>query len=84
MTVARRTPWGRRTQASNGGNRGRCVEVTRQTLWDLTAVVPECEHNFCDMARTLRIGENTFRRPCNFKELRVVKRAHITTFALRA
>src|SRR5713226_7708871 len=29
------------------------------------------------MARTLRIGENTFRRPCNFKELRVVKRAHI-------
>jgi hypothetical protein len=51
---------------------------------DLTAVVPECEYNFCDMARTLRIGENTFRRPCNFKELRVVKRAHITTFALCA
>jgi hypothetical protein len=49
---------------------------------DLTAVVPECEHNFCDMARTLRMGENTFRRPCNFKELRVVKRAHITTCAL--
>jgi hypothetical protein len=51
---------------------------------DLTAVVPECEYNFCDMARTLRVGENTFRRPCNFKELRVVKRAHITTFALCA
>ena len=49
---------------------------------DLTAVVPECEYNFCDMARTLRMGENTFRRPCDFKELRVVKRAHITTFAL--
>src|SRR5260221_593988 len=46
---------------------------------DLTAVVTECEYNFCDMARTLRMGENTFRRPCNFKELRVVKRAHITT-----
>jgi len=30
------------------------------------------------------MGENTFRRPCNFKELRVVKRAHITTFALCA
>src|SRR6266852_5465872 len=29
---------------------------------DLTAVVPECEYNFCDMARTLRMGENTFRR----------------------
>jgi len=51
---------------------------------DLTAVVPEWEYNFCDMARTLRMGENTFRRPCNFKELRVVKRAHITTFALCA
>jgi hypothetical protein len=49
---------------------------------DLAAV--ECEYNFCDMARTLRMGENTFRRPCNFKELRVVKRAHITTFALCA
>jgi hypothetical protein len=28
---------------------------------DLTAVVTECEYNFCDMARTLRMGENTFR-----------------------
>jgi hypothetical protein len=37
---------------------------------DLTAVVPDCEHNLCDMARTLRVGENAFRRPCNFKELR--------------
>ena len=26
------------------------------------------------MARTLRMGENTFRRPCNFKELRVAKK----------
>src|SRR6266705_5474606 len=47
---------------------------------DLTAVVPECEYNFCDMARTLRMGENTFRRPCNFKELCVVKRAHIVRY----
>ena len=51
---------------------------------DLTAVVPDCEHNLCDMARTLRMGENAFRHPCNFKELRVVKRAHITTRALCA
>jgi len=51
---------------------------------DLAAVVTECEYNFCDMARTLRTGENTFRRPCNFKELRVVKRAHIATCALCA
>ena len=51
---------------------------------DLTAVVPDCEHNLCDMARTLRMGENAFRRSCNFKELRVVKRAHITTWALCA
>ena len=25
-------------------------EVARQTLWDLTAVVPDCEHHFCDLA----------------------------------
>src|SRR5215216_4602830 len=75
---------GRRTQTSNGGNRGRCGEVARQTLWGLTAVMPECEHNFCDMARTLRMGENASCRPCNFKELRVVKRTHIATFALCA
>src|SRR5258708_31470741 len=75
---------GRRTQTSKGGNRGRCGEVARQTLWGLTAVVPEREHKFCDMARTLRMGKNTFRRPCNFKELRVVKKAHISTFALCA
>src|SRR6266436_2762566 len=37
------------------------------------AVVPDCEHNLCDMARTLRMGENASRRSCNFKELRVVK-----------
>src|SRR5712672_4821328 len=36
---------------------------------DLAAVVPECEYNFCDMARTLRMGENTFRRPCKFQRV---------------
>ena len=51
---------------------------------DLTGVVPECGYNFSDVARTLRMGENTFRRPCNFKELGVVKRARITAFALCA
>ena len=35
---------------------------------DLTAVMPDCEHNLCDMARTLRMGENTFRRPCNWPD----------------
>src|SRR4030088_3346707 len=53
------------------GCRARCC-VRR--YGDLTAVVPECEYNFCDMARTLRMGENAFRHPCNFKELRVVKK----------
>ena len=47
--------------------------MARQTLWDLAAVVSECEYNFCDMARTLRMGENAFRRPRNFKELRCKK-----------
>src|SRR5216684_498130 len=51
---------------------------------DLAAVVPDCEYNFCDMARTLRMGENAFRRSCNFRELGVVKKAHITTLALCA
>src|ERR1700716_1357477 len=37
------------------GCRARC-RVRR--YGDLTAVVPECEYNFCDMARTLRMGEN--------------------------
>jgi hypothetical protein len=73
---------GRRTQTSKGGNRGRCDEVARQTLWGLGG--SECEYNFCDMARTLRMGENAFRRSCNFKELGVVKMAHITTCALCA
>jgi len=73
---------GRRTQTSNGGNRGRCGEVARQMLWGFGGC--ECEHNFCDMARTLRVDENAFRGSCNFRELGVVKRAHITTFALCA
>ena len=59
-----------------------CGEDARQTLRGFGGC--EYEYNFCDMARTLRMGENAFRRPCNFKELRVVKRAHITTFALCA
>jgi hypothetical protein len=37
-------------------------EVARQTLWGFGDC--ECEYNFCDIARTLRMGENTFRRPC--------------------
>ena len=46
--------------------------------------MPECEYNFCDMARTLRMGENAFPSSCNFRELGVVKKAHITTCALCA
>ena len=56
--------------------------MARQTLWGFGGC--ECEYNFCDMARTLRMGENAFRRSCNFKELGVVKKAHITTCALCA
>jgi hypothetical protein len=44
--------------------------VARQTLWGFRGC--ECEYNFCDMARTLRMGKNAFRRSCNFKELGVV------------
>jgi hypothetical protein len=80
MKVARRAR-GRRTQTSKGGNRGRCGEMVRQMRGFGGC---ECEYNFCDMARTLSRGENAFRRSCNFRQLGVVKRAHITTFALSA
>ena len=62
------------------GNVRRC----RGRYGDLTAVAPKREHNFSVMARMLRMGENTFLRACDFKELRVVKRAHIATVALCA
>src|ERR1700688_2494961 len=82
MKVERRAPgpayanlqWRKPREVWRGG--------ASDAMVDLAAV--ECEYNFCDMARTLRMGENTFRRPCDFKELRVVKRAHITTCALCA
>jgi len=59
-----------------------CGEDARQTLRGFGGC--EYEYNFCDMARTLRMGENAFRRSCNFRELGVVKKAHITTCALCA
>ncbi len=46
--------------------------MARQTLWGFGGC--ECEYNCCDMARTLRTGENAFRRSCNFRELGVVKK----------
>jgi hypothetical protein len=55
--------------------------VARQTLWGFGGC--ECEYNFCDMARTLRMGENAFRRSCNFRELGVVKRAVCTENSIR-
>ena len=48
--------------------------MARQTLRGFGGC--ESEYNFCDMARTLRMGKNAFRRSCNFKELGVVKRAY--------
>jgi hypothetical protein len=44
--------------------------VARQTLWGFRG--GDCEYNFCDMARTLRMGKSAFRRSRNFKELGVV------------
>ena len=82
MTVARRTPGAGVRKPPREETAGGLVRPRVRRYGDLAAV--ECEYNFCDMARTLRMGENAFRRPCNFKELRVVKRAHIATFALSA
>jgi hypothetical protein len=47
--------------------------MARQTLWGFGGC--EFEYNFCDMARTSRMGENAFRHSCSFRELGVVKRA---------
>src|SRR5258706_11767628 len=50
-----------------------CGEDARQTLRGFGGC--EYEYNFCDMARTLRMGENAFRRSCNFRGLGVVKKS---------
>ena len=81
MKVARRSP-GPASANSKGGNRRRRGEVARQTLRGFGSC--KSEYNFCDMARTLRMGENAFRGSCNFSKLGVVKTAQITTFAFRA
>ncbi len=41
-------------------------------------------HNFGVMAQVLLTGENRFLSPCDFKELRVIKRARFTTSTLAA
>ena len=66
--------------------RGECVAVPRALIYrGLTlAAAVICEHNFCVMARTLLMVENSFCIMCNFKELRVAKIAHISTSALCA
>jgi len=44
----------------------------------------EYVHNFGVMAQVLLTGENRFLSPCDFKELRVIKRARFTTSTLAA
>jgi len=88
---------GRRTQTSNGGNRGkgyvrRCGVGYRElsTARNFDFVVGGFSkdlglvHNFCVMAQGLLPGENRFLSPCDFKELRVIKRARFTTSTLAA
>ena len=88
---------GRRTQTSNGGNRGkgyvrRCGvgyrELSIARNFDFVAggfsknLGLEYVHNFGVMAQGLLTGENRFLSPCDFKELRVIKRARFTTSTL--
>ena len=78
---------GRRPKPSNEGNRaGERVAVPGALIYrGLTlAAAVVCEHNFCVMARTLLMVENSFCIMCNFKELRVAKIAQISTSALCA
>jgi hypothetical protein len=60
---------------------GERVAVPRALIYrGLTlAAAVICQHNFCVMARTLLMVENSFCIMCNFKELRVAKIAHIST-----
>jgi hypothetical protein len=44
----------------------------------------EYVHNFSVMAQVLLTGENRFLSPCDFKELRVIKRPRFTTSTLAA
>src|SRR5712692_9371253 len=90
---------GRRTQTSKGGNRGkgyvrRCGvgyrELSTARNFDFVAggfsknLGLEYVHNFCVMAQGLLTVENGFLSPCDFKELRVIKRARFTTSTLAA
>jgi hypothetical protein len=77
---------GRRPKASNEGNRaGEGGAVLRALIYrGLTLAAAVICHNFCVMARTLLMVENSFCIMCNFKELRVAKIAHISTSALCA
>jgi len=90
MKVERRAPGARPyAKPPMEGNRGEVVARWRvRTLWGIWRLsCLKCEYKlFCDMARTLRMGEkHPFRRPCNFKELRVVKKGtHYNFFALCA
>jgi hypothetical protein len=65
---------------------GERVAVPRALIYGgLTlAAAVICAHNFCVMARTLLMVENSFCIMCNFKELRVAKIPHISTSALGA
>ena len=63
---------------------GECGAVPRALIYrGLTlAAAVICQHNFCVMARKLRLVENDFGILCSFNELRVVKIPHISTSTL--
>jgi hypothetical protein len=62
---------------------GEGVAVPRALTYpDLTVVAAIRQHNFCVMARKLRMVENDFCILCSFNELRVVKIPHISTSTL--
>jgi hypothetical protein len=64
--------------------RERVAVLRALTYQDLTVVAAIRQHNFCVMARKLRLVENDFCILCGFNELRVVKIPHISTSTLYA
>src|SRR5216684_2606142 len=98
MKVAPRTPGPASANLQRRKPREGIRQTVRRDLWKVECHTQfrfrsrgfsknlglEYEHNFGVMAQVLLNGENRFLSPCDFKELRVIKRARFTTSTLPA
>ena len=98
MTVARRTPGPASANLQGRKPREGIRQAVRRALSKIECRAQfryvargfsknlglEYVHNFGVMARVLLTGESRFLSSCDFKELRVIKRARFTTLTLAA